>query len=157
MHTYHITTIQFNLNLIFTRMWHKSLWTIFCATREFHMNKSLKYAYICTCHSRITQQIYQVTCKLHTRSEQICPATCKLHVNTEQICWTTNSCTQTMIWCTREVHYLRKTYYITCKMHEWPQHLWIRLQLTHTAYCTHIAYYRINYSQSSSSIVQSVT
>ena len=45
--------------------------------------------YLHTCHSRVAQQIYQVTRELHARSEQICWATHVLHVSTERICWAT--------------------------------------------------------------------
>ena len=38
------------------------------------------------CHSKVTRQIYQVTRKLHARSEEIFQATRELHVSTEQIC-----------------------------------------------------------------------
>ena len=41
------------------------------------------------CHSRVSEQIYRVTCKLHARFEQICRATYELQVSTEQICWAT--------------------------------------------------------------------
>ena len=42
------------------------------------------------CHSRVAEQIYQVTCELHMRSEQIFWATRELHVSDKQICWATH-------------------------------------------------------------------
>ena len=54
---------------------------ISCATCEFPTSKSLNI-HLQACHSRVTEQIYRVTHKLHVRSEQICRATRELHMST---------------------------------------------------------------------------
>ena len=51
------------------------------ATHEIYVSKSLNI-HLHVCHSRVAEQIYWATCKLHTRSEQICWAACELHAST---------------------------------------------------------------------------
>ena len=112
-------TVQLNLNLTITRMWHTTFWTNF------------------SCHSWVTrEQIIKIYIHTHVTLELLD----KLlgHSWVAHKVWTNLSCYSQIaceywtnllsllrvalkhtIWCTREVCYLRGMYYVTCKMHVW--------------------------------------
>ena len=132
------TTVQLNLNLTSTRVWHVSFWANFLCHSHVTPEKIIKiYIYTHVTLESLDKFIGSlVSC---TWSEQLCLATRELHVSTEQICWAicelhASAWSNALVKCaTHEEH----TYYIMCKMQEWLQHLWIRLQLAHHMVYSH--------------------
>ena len=92
-----------------------------------------------TCHSRVVQQIYQITRKLHAIWTSL---SCNSRVAHEH--WT-----NLLSHLQMRVHYLVYSwsvllmrnictaYDVMCKMNAWLQHLWIRLQITHRTVYSH--------------------
>ena len=113
-----ISTVQLNLNLTFTHVWHVSFWTNFsCHSRVTHEKIIKMYIYTRVTLESLDKFIRSIASCM--RSEQINLATCELHMGTEQICCTTcelhsSTWSNALVKCaTHEEH----TYDVMCQMH----------------------------------------
>ena len=123
--------VQLNLNLTFTRMWHERFWTKFsCHSHVLHEQIIKIYIYTCVTLELLNKFIRSlVSCKqgLHLSGySQIASDCCTNLLHHLRI-----AC-ERMILCTRDVRYSLGMYHVMCKMHTWPQHFWIRLELYNT-------------------------
>ena len=115
-----LATVQLNLNLTFTCVWHENIWTNFlCHSQVSHDQIIKMYIYTCVTLESLNKFIRSLMNCMQVLNKFVGPLTSCMQVHDLMHLWSA------------------QTYHFTCKIQAWPWHLRIRLQPTHHVVYSH--------------------